>query len=333
MKKFQFVIVILLVGILGACTTPHADYVDERLGLKEACLLFLCEKKRPTVKVSKDKFRKALYGEYVELAKSEAKDGDWRSARFFVDKAISAANSSEGPDVGGNNIGKTAADTGNKIKGVIGPDVPVSRHWTGIEWLLRPLNREWSNRGWGKDENVAQSYKALLKALRTDAPKARPKVCAKAQVAFDSWLEELEEFVQPEKIKAAYKRFKEALKICQRPIALSLDPRTFILFFNHNSSDLNEGSKRILEAVTKYAKKKRAAKLVLTGHTDTSGNSNYNQGLSLRRSNAVWSALVDLGIPAKNMKVFAKGESDPLISTGDSVKEPQNRRVHIDINW
>ena len=56
MKKFQFVIAVLLVGILGACTTPHADYVDERLGLKEACLLFLCEEKRPTVKVSKDKF-------------------------------------------------------------------------------------------------------------------------------------------------------------------------------------------------------------------------------------------------------------------------------------
>jgi OOP family OmpA-OmpF porin len=41
--------------------------------------------------------------------------------------------------------------------------------------------------------------------------------------------------------------------------------------------------------------------------------------------------LVDRGLSAKKMKVFAKGESDPLITTGDGVKEPQNRRVHIDI--
>ena len=41
MKKFQFVIAVLLVGILGACTTPHADYVDERLGLKGPVCFFM----------------------------------------------------------------------------------------------------------------------------------------------------------------------------------------------------------------------------------------------------------------------------------------------------
>jgi len=329
MKKIRFLTVPLLVGMLGACSTPRTDYVDERLGLKEPCLFFLCEKKKPTVKVSKNKFRKALYKEYVKLAKSEAKGGDWRSARYFSDKAISAANGSEGPDVGSPDIGKTGADTGNKINGVIGPDVPVSRHWTGVEWLVRPLNRDWSNRGWGKDKNVAKSYKALVKALKSGAPKANPKACAEAQVAFDSWLEELEECVQPKKIKAAYKKFKKALAKCQPPKALG--PRTFIVFFDFDSSALTKEANRILDSAAAYAKKGKKAKLILTGHADTSGDPKYNEGLSLRRSNAVWSGLVDRGIGAKSMKVFAKGESDPLISTGDGVKEPQNRRVHIDI--
>ena len=332
MKNIRVLIVALLVGMVGACSTPRTDYVDERLGLKEPCLFILCDKKRPSVKVSKDKFRKALHEEYVKLAKSEAKGADWRSARYFSDKAISAANGSEGPDVGGK-IGKAwyqkGSDTGNKINGVIGPDIPVARHWTRIEWLLRPLNRDWSNRGWGPDKNVAKSYKKLVKALKSGAPKANPKACAKAQVGFDNWLEELEEAVQPKKIKGAYKKFKKALKKCQPGMALG--PRTFIVFFGNDSAALSKEANRILDAVKKYAKKKKKAKIVLTGHTDTSGDPKYNEGLALRRSNSVWSGLVDRGLKTKNMKVFAKGETDPLISTGDSVKEPQNRRVHIDI--
>lgn len=329
MSKFRILCVPLVLALVSACSTPRTDYVDERLGYKEPCLLFLCDKKKPKIKTPKHQFRKHLFINYVKLAKSEAKGGDWRSARYFSDKAISAATGSEGPDVGSKDIGKTGTDTGNEINGVIGPDVPVSRHWTAVEWFVRPLNRDWSNRGWGKDKNVAKSYKALVKVLESGAPKTSPKACAEAQVAFDNWLEELEESVQPKKIKEAYKKFKKAMAKCKPGAALG--PRTFIFFFDFDSSKLTPESKRILDSAAKYAKKGKAAKLVLTGHTDTSGSPQYNEGLSLRRANAVWSGLVDRGIPAKSMKVFAKGESDPLISTGDGVKEPQNRRVTIDI--
>jgi outer membrane protein OmpA-like peptidoglycan-associated protein len=329
MKFFRIVIGVCLIGLVGACATPRSDYVDERLGLKEACLFFLCEKKKPTVKVSKDKFRANLYKEYVKLAKAEANGGDWRSARYFSDKAISAANGSEGPDTGSLDIGKTGNDSGNKINGVIGPDLPVSRHWTWVEWLVRPVNRDWSNRGYSNDKKVQPAYDKLVKALKSGAPKANPKACAQAQVAYDSWLEEKEECVDPKAIKKAWKKYTTAMKKCVpgQPFA----PRTFIVFFDFDSSKLTAGAKRILDAATKYAKKGKKVKLVLTGHADTSGNPKYNEGLSLRRANSVWSGLVDRGLSAKSMKVHAKGESDPLITSGDGVKEPQNRRVHIDL--
>jgi OOP family OmpA-OmpF porin len=169
-----------------------------------------------------------------------------------------------------------------------------------------------------------------MDALKSGAPKRQPKACAEAQVAYDWYLEEREECVEPKEIKKAYAAFKKALAKCVGPKALG--PRTFIVFFDFDSSELTAQAKRILDTAAGYIKKGNNARVVLTGHADTSGDAKYNEGLSLRRANAVWSGLVSRGIAAKQMKVFAKGESDPLISTGDGVKEPQNRRVHIDVN-
>ena len=66
MKNIRVLIVALLVGMVGACSTPRTDYVDERLGLKEPCLFILCDKKRPSVKVSKDKFSISIKGLYPQ---------------------------------------------------------------------------------------------------------------------------------------------------------------------------------------------------------------------------------------------------------------------------
>ena len=51
--------------------------------------------------------------------------------------------------------------------------------------------------------------------------------------------------------------------------------------------------------------------------------------LSLRRANSVKNELVRQGVPADAIAVIGKGESNPLVATGDGVREPQNRRVEI----
>mgnify|MGYP002635674216 CR=1 FL=1 len=40
-------------------------------------------------------------------------------------------------------------------------------------------------------------------------------------------------------------------------------------------------------------------------------------------------ALLKLGFKDNEVVVLFKGESEPLVATGDSIKEPQNRRVEI----
>jgi outer membrane protein OmpA-like peptidoglycan-associated protein len=52
-------------------------------------------------------------------------------------------------------------------------------------------------------------------------------------------------------------------------------------------------------------------------------------GLSLRRAAAVKAAFVQLGIRALNIAMVGRGESQPLVTTRDGVREPRNRRVEI----
>lgn len=51
--------------------------------------------------------------------------------------------------------------------------------------------------------------------------------------------------------------------------------------------------------------------------------------LSLRRANAVKDQPVREGVPAAQVMVVGRGESQPLVPTADGVREPQNRPVEI----
>jgi len=108
-------------------------------------------------------------------------------------------------------------------------------------------------------------------------------------------------------------------------------PREFIVFFGHNQSELTPEAINVVKQAALSAKEYGNAALSLVGHADRSGSDSYNSALSLRRANAVKSALVAEGIADASITVSGKGEGDPLVPTADGVREPQNRRVHISL--
>jgi outer membrane protein OmpA-like peptidoglycan-associated protein len=73
--------------------------------------------------------------------------------------------------------------------------------------------------------------------------------------------------------------------------------------------------------------------VLVVGHTDTSGSTEYNQGLSERRSSVVRDALVARGVPASIISTDARGESDLARPTADGVREPLNRRTAVTITF
>ncbi|HET6224341.1 MAG TPA: OmpA family protein, partial [Dongiaceae bacterium] len=62
-----------------------------------------------------------------------------------------------------------------------------------------------------------------------------------------------------------------------------------------------------------------------------SGSASYNVGLSERRAQAVAAELAANGVPQADIAVDWKGETEPLVPTGDGVREPQNRRAVIEL--
>jgi outer membrane protein OmpA-like peptidoglycan-associated protein len=108
-------------------------------------------------------------------------------------------------------------------------------------------------------------------------------------------------------------------------------PRHFILPFQFDSEELTDEGRRLVQEVLKVVKNYPSPDVVVTGHTDTTGNARTNVELGLRRANVVRSMLVRTGLSTLMIDVRSHGEAELLVPTGDNVSEPRNRRVEITV--
>jgi OOP family OmpA-OmpF porin len=117
----------------------------------------------------------------------------------------------------------------------------------------------------------------------------------------------------------------------ERPRPTGDAPKQFIVFFGFNKSNLTAEAARVVTEAAAAAKKYGSASISVVGHTDTVGSNDYNMRLSMRRSQAVKDGLIANGITADMITTGGRGEAELMVQTGDSVKEPQNRRATIDL--
>jgi iron complex outermembrane receptor protein len=106
-------------------------------------------------------------------------------------------------------------------------------------------------------------------------------------------------------------------------------PKSYLVFFDFNKSDLTSQAVTIVNQAAANAGPAHVTQLTVTGHTDTVGSDAYNMRLSRRRAESVAAQLEKDGIPSSEIQIVAKGKRDLLVPTSDGVKEPQNRRVQI----
>ena len=168
----------------------------------------------------------------------------------------------------------------------------------------------------------------LVNALNASARTKIPDEAARAQVCFDGWMQEQEENFQPDDIAKDRDCFMDAMAKVEA--ALAGAPSGFLVFFDWDKSNLTPEAFEIVQTIAIAAKEMPTAPVEAVGHTDTSGSAAYNLGLSLRRADTVGEALVDMGV-TNPIAAIGKGEADPLVPTGDGVREPQNRRVEVNI--
>lgn len=119
--------------------------------------------------------------------------------------------------------------------------------------------------------------------------------------------------------------FSEAL--AARPVP----PVKFTLYFLPGSNDLTEESKAVLPEIIRVMQSRHSDDIVISGHTDTVGEKDFNYRLALERSQTASQIMVAKGADPSIIKVTSHGEGNPLIRTADEVAEPRNRRVEVTI--
>jgi len=102
-------------------------------------------------------------------------------------------------------------------------------------------------------------------------------------------------------------------------------------FFDFDKSTIKPEGRQILDQVASQVNTLNLETLIATGHTDSIGTEQYNQGLSERRANSVKSYLIDKGVPADRIYAEGKGETQPVATNKTREGRAQNRRVEIEI--
>jgi OOP family OmpA-OmpF porin len=268
------------------------------------CTTFSLERLQKTEPTGTE-FTKALAKEYRAFAEFEAYEmKDWIDQKYFAEKGLRAAAGE-----------------------VVAPEALA-------DWNLPE----------DKVDELADARSRLIAALNTGGRRNHPERAAHAQAKFDCWVEQQEENHQLEDIAACQREFEAALadlkevmapepepQPAAEPEPAMMEPVTFMVFFDFDSTTLNDGAKAILDLAAERLPEYENGRIDIVGHADTAGPADYNQGLSMRRASAVRDQLDSLGVAAGIMGVDAKGESDPMVATGDGVRSPQNRRVTITI--
>ena len=108
-------------------------------------------------------------------------------------------------------------------------------------------------------------------------------------------------------------------------------PRYFTLYFQFESDQLTEASRKLVPEILDTVKSRSIPEVTCVGHTDTTGSPRANLELGLKRASTVRDILVKAGLDPALIEVTSHGEADLLMKTPDGTAEAHNRRVEISV--
>lgn len=99
--------------------------------------------------------------------------------------------------------------------------------------------------------------------------------------------------------------------------------------FDYDSAAIKPAFQPSLTKLANVLAKYDRNQVTVVGHTDSTGSDAYNQGLSVRRAEAVVSELVSRGVPPSMLQADGVGESQPRADNDTESGRQLNRRVEI----
>ena len=104
-----------------------------------------------------------------------------------------------------------------------------------------------------------------------------------------------------------------------------------LIRFPYNSTE-EDYNPEVVDFLTKLAARsseQQNLRILLTGHTDNSGDSEYNMDLGLRRAQHIKNILSQKGFPVDRISIESRGETQPVASNNTGEGRHENRRVEV----
>ncbi|HEX7928078.1 MAG TPA: peptidoglycan-associated lipoprotein Pal [bacterium] len=103
------------------------------------------------------------------------------------------------------------------------------------------------------------------------------------------------------------------------------------VFFDYDVSAVKGDFREAIDHNARVLKAEKALKVVIEGHCDERGSTEYNLTLGSRRAQAVKNALIKAGIEAERMKTVSFGEDRPADPEHTEEAYAKNRRAVINL--
>ena len=100
-------------------------------------------------------------------------------------------------------------------------------------------------------------------------------------------------------------------------------------FFDYDQGTLRDDARTALAGDADWLKSYPSVQILIEGHCDERGTTEYNLALGQRRADAAREYLGSLGVAASRIKTVSYGKERPFCSESSETCWQQNRRAHL----
>ncbi len=111
-----------------------------------------------------------------------------------------------------------------------------------------------------------------------------------------------------------------------RPVGLREATPLMVIYFDYDQADIRDDQMQRCEQNLKYLQDHPDAKVLIEGHGDERGTTEYNFALGDRRARSIMNYFSKGGIAADRIQILSKGEEEPVSPGHDEADWVLNRR-------
>jgi peptidoglycan-associated lipoprotein len=120
-----------------------------------------------------------------------------------------------------------------------------------------------------------------------------------------------------------------AVDLSKKPTMDDGGPVGRIVYFDFDSYVVKDEYRPVVESQAKRLAADKKKQVVVEGHTDERGGSEYNLALGQRRAESVVRALALLGVQETQLEAVSYGKERPAVTGSDEAAWAKNRRAEL----